>query len=249
MNRLRRAAIALGAFFAATLSVTTALADPPSPSAAPTLQVGVPYTGSLSDTGTGIYGWMRLPALHRRDAVQLAVSNDNAYWIGFCLVPPVDDFGADRAIQGCRQWSGGTDPGRKNRVRLTYGGATGQAYLVVRSGCCPGGGTYTVTLEAVAAWVGVGWAQRRSVSRRLELTAFARYGDNAPVTNGTKITLSWKPAGARRTAWKKLAVAATANGQAVLRGTLPARTRGRRVDLSACAASGSCAHLFGVVVR
>lgn len=101
----------------------------------------------------------------------------------------------------------------------------------------------------MTTWVGVGWAQRRSVTRKLALTTFARYGDNTAVADGTQVVLTWKPAGAPRSAWKKLVTGRTSRGTVVLRGTLPTTVRGRNVDLRACASAGTCAQSLRVLVR
>lgn len=98
----------------------TAFADPPTPSAASTLQVGVPYTGTFtSDKDDGSRGWMRLPVLHRKDTIQFAVSNDAHGSFSICLTGPVDDFGADAAYDACT-FEHSLSGGRKGRFRSTY---------------------------------------------------------------------------------------------------------------------------------
>jgi hypothetical protein len=181
---------------------------------------------------------MRLPtAIHTRDRIQLAINNEQTQGsaVRFCLIPPVDDFGADRALEQC-EWADWVDRGRRDRQTFTYLGRTGQAFLVVQRNCSSCIYSWAVTLERITTWVGIGWARRTSVRRGSTLTAFARYGDNSAVANGTRVTLQWKVSGAPRRAWRVISRAQTVNGAARLRASLPGSAAGRRVDLAACAA-------------
>lgn len=212
--------------------------DPVAPSKAPTLQVGVPWTG-LWATRQMEFAWMRLPsALHRKDTLQFAVSNDSRWGVRFCLVSPVDDFGADQARRAC-SWTQYTEGGRKNRVAMTYLGATGQPYLVIAHQCdgfCGGnqGGTWTLTLEKIGTWYSLAWKMPpRTVPKKVALTVAVRHGDNTPASNGTPVRLFAKKTGTG--AYQQVASSQTRGGSAVLRATLAKKFQGGTIDLSACA--------------
>jgi hypothetical protein len=173
--------------------------------------------------------------------------------VHFCAVPPVDDFGADAAIEGCgagdRGWTAWVEPGKKSRLRLTYVKATGQGYLIADSFCDNCISTYSLTLESISTWIGVGWNALKSVPRVTRLTASARYGDNGAVADGTAVRLLWKPTASPRSAWRKAGTATTKGGNAVLRVTLPKSMKGKRVNFMACAGDlGGCAQMSRVQV-
>lgn len=234
----------LGIVAAGATSAAARQAESPSPSSAQGMEIGVPFTASFSET---YYTWIRTPSLRRKDEVVLAVSNDGEADINLCFTSPVDDFGADEAVADCR-WGDDVDSGRKARQRWTYGGSTGQPFFIVYNDCGSCGGAFTITLERVSHWLAVGWTKRSSVNRQLTLKAAARYGDNAAAVDGTPVGLWWRRSGTKP--WKKLTEAKASRGSVNLRATLPASTRGKRVDLSACGGDiGQCAFMTRVAVR
>jgi len=70
--------------------------------------------------------------LRTGDTVQLAVDNTAAEYNAYlCLVPPVDEFGADDAQRDCENDPTRVDAGRLSRLSITYNGPTGQPFVVV----------------------------------------------------------------------------------------------------------------------
>ena len=244
---------AITAVMATALWSTVALArtldgGPASPSAAPTLKVGVPYTSGWDSNS--FHSWMRLPfVLHPKDTVQIAFSNNDGFdSASLCVVAPVDDYGADAALGACYAPTGDCSvpwacirSGHKVRVVMPYAGRTGQPFLVSQMcrPCNDPKGTFTVIVERRTVWFAVGWTNVSHVTRALLLVAFVRYGDNSPAANGTPVVLSWRSATSPKSPWQKLGAFPTSGGKAKLRATLPTSTKGTKVILRACAGSGA----------
>jgi hypothetical protein len=245
---------------AAATVVVTAIAAPAAvassnnaPSRSTPVGVGVPFSGSWPGTvhayGNPFNHWWRLPAtLRPGDSVQLAVDNRLVdYTVYFCLVPPIDDFDADDALERCRTDASVTY-NRQDRIQMTYGESTGQAHLVafIRYGCCwtvgeeapPDVGQYTVVIERIVTRVTPGLVVPGSIPAAFSVSAPLRYGDNAPAADGTGAVLQWRYRAARGrkpSGFANLATASSAGGAATFAASLPGTARGRRVQLRACA--------------
>lgn len=105
------------------------------PSSAPVVPLGVPFSGTWF--GTPTYGsssahhWWRVGALVRTgDSIQVAIDNRASAPQRFCVVPPVDDFGADAGIASnkCNHLDQTIEVASMGRRTLRYAGPTGQPF-------------------------------------------------------------------------------------------------------------------------
>lgn len=243
---------AVAALALAALGGMTAVADA-SPNNAPSkaggVTVGVPFTGNwdgtvrLHDNGFN-HWWTSSATLRAGDVLQFAVDNRaSESGLYLCLVPPVDGFGADDALDDC-SWEYVAD-GRQDRIEITYGGSSGQAYLVASLRHGGGGetaesgiGQYTIIVERQITRVSPGLAVPAKIARSFALTAHLRYGDNTPVADGIGAALQWRYAPARgekAADFATLATGTSSGGGVTFAARLPAAARGQVVQMRACA--------------
>ncbi len=243
------------AAFLVAVSAGSAAASPNNaPSKASDVKVAVPFTGNWTGTvyqhGNSFNHWWRLPtALRPGDSIQLAVDNRlSNRTLNFCLVSPVDDFGADAALEGCS--STYVEPGQQSRISLTYGGGTGRAYLIAWiSNCCGDrgeavpasyeAGQYTVTIEQIVQLVNIGLAIPASLPSTFTAIANLTYGDNTPAADGIPAFLQWRPVaprGSEPAPFANLVTALSSGGTATFTGTVPTSSQGRKIQLRACVA-------------
>jgi hypothetical protein len=227
------------------------------PSKAANVQVGAPFTGVWQGTpydhGSYPNHWWRLPTILRPgDTIQIAVDNRlSRLDTNFCLIPPVDDFGANNALsQYCPEFGGSSvGDGEQNRLQMTYEGPSGQAYLVAWSDdyCCldpgetveSGYGQYTVAIERITTLVNIGMAVPPALPSSFSLAAAVVYGDNTPAADGTPAFLQWRPVtvkGADPLPFTNVVAATSAGGVVTFNGTMPAAAEGQKVQLRACVA-------------
>jgi hypothetical protein len=211
------------------------------PSTAANVAIGVPFTGSWAGTpytsGRGYTHWWRLPApLRAGDQVQIAIDNRTGPEIEACLIPPVDDFGADDAVSDCdfSYVSGGV----QDRRVFDYGLTTGQPFLVLRYDCfCEDDelrGTYTITLERIVSLVNVGLVVPSSLPTTFTLTANLTNGDNTPAGDGIPVSLQWRYASSGDAPFAEVVTGVSGGGTVTFSGTMPAAAEGSEVDLRAC---------------
>jgi hypothetical protein len=248
--------VAVAAVFAlgAVLPGTNAVASTNNaPSTSTAVNVGVPFSGNWPGTvlahGSDFNHWWRVPSTIRPgDTVDLAVDNRGSLQsLHFCLVPPVDDFGAEQAIGGCSEETY-ISGGRQDRVQLTYSGTSGQGYLISSmSSCCRdvgavagnGYGQYTVVIERIVTKVTPGLVVPAVVPASFSVAASMVYGDNAPVVDGVGARLEWRyqpERGKAPSPFTPLSDTFSAGGSAVFNASLPQEARGRAIQLRACAA-------------
>jgi hypothetical protein len=247
--RVAACAIAVAAL-TTTLATPAAASENNQPSNAVTVAVGVPFTGNWPGT-VRVHGvnsvnhWWRLPITVRPgDTVRLAVDNTGStYTAYFCLLSPVDGFGADDALSDCS--ASYVSYGRLDRIEITYAGAPGQALLVAYAncgGCSPGGpemGQYTATIERIVTKVNAGLVVPALIPPRFTVAAPMVYGDNSPVADGVGARLEWRyqpPPGRAPSPYAPLVDSYSAGGAATFDATLPAEAQGRAIQLRACAA-------------
>lgn len=224
------------------------------PSKAVNVQVGKPFSGVWPGTvyqhGNSFNHWWRLPQVIRPgDTVQVAVDNRlGAESLHLCLVPAVDDFGADAAINECNSdvYFG---PGQQSRTTLTYEKASGQAFLVawIWGSCCYGrgeadtdeDGQYTATVERITSLVNIGLAVPPTLPTSFSLAGSVIYGDNTPAADGTPAVLQWRPVAIRGTdpaPFANLVHSTSLGGVVTFTGAMPVAAQGQRVQLRACVA-------------
>lgn len=243
-------AVGLGAL----LPAASAVASPNNaPSKSTPVNVGVPFSGNWPGTvvahgdGFGYNHWWQLPAtIHPGDSVEVAVDNRASEdFLHFCLAPPVDDFGADQALDVCTNdvYIGG---GRQDRVQLTYSGASGQGHLIT-SVCCGGIGAvasadygqYTLVIERIVTKVTPGLIVPAVVPASFSVAASMVYGDNTPVADGVGARLEWRyrpKRGSSPSPYTPLVATYSAGGAATFHAVLPRAAQGRAIQLRACAA-------------
>jgi len=242
---------------AALLALPTAASASPNtaPSSAPTMKLGQPVAGVWQDTvyvhgDEGPNHWWRLPSVVRPgDQIQIAVDNrlGTGGHMHLCLVPAVDDFGADGALGGCDK-NTVIEAGQQTRFTLTYQGPSGQAYLVdwVHA-CCPargesvGGeyGQYTQTIERITSLVNIGLAVPPALPTSFTLQGSVIYGDNTPAADGASAVLQWRPVAVKGTdpvPFANLVYASSLGGIVTFSGTMPVAAHGQKVQLRACVA-------------
>jgi hypothetical protein len=235
------------------LPAASAVASPNNaPSKSTPVSVGVPFSGNWPGTvvahGSSYNHWWQLPATVRPgDSVELAVDNrasDNTLY--FCLVPPVDDFGADQALDGCPAESY-IQAGRQDRVQLTYTGVSGQGHLITRLSCCSSVGSvasasfgqYTVVIERIVTKVTPGLVVPAVVPAAFGVGASMVYGDNTPVADGVGARLEWRyqpERGRLPSPYVPLVDTYSTGGSATFNANLPPEAQGRAIQLRACAA-------------
>lgn len=258
-----RGARALLSGLASAALILVALAGPASastnvgPSSATEVKQSVPFTGIWNGTPYGHTRypshWWRLPGtLRSGDSIQLAVDNrlGKKSDISFCLIPPVDDFGATDAFDPCREGYPGVGEGEQDRLQMTYdGGATGRANLAVwlDDDCCLsegekveiGYGQYTITLEQIETLVNLGLEVPSSIPATFNLVSYLTYGDGSPAGNGIPAFLQWRvipPSGVDPTPFENVVTAYSSGGLATFTGTMPPSAQGSKVQLRACVA-------------
>jgi len=215
------------------------------PSTAAEVKVGVPFTGSWNGTKgageRGITHWWRLPGPMRPgDEVQLAIDNRSGRDMDLCLVPPVDDFGADDALSACDRSS--VSGGIQDRRVFPYGGSPGQPFLVADLECfCEESevlGTYSITVEQITTLVNIGLVVPSSLPASFTLSASLTYGDNTPAADGVPASLQWRYApfrGSEPEPFSNVVETTTVGGVATFAGTMPASAQGTIVQMRACA--------------
>lgn len=235
----------------AGIAVLAAVVPAPGASASPNngptnavaVKVGVPFTGSWPGSkeafGGGLNHWWRLPGpLRAGDELQLAVDNRAGPEISLCLVPPVDEFGADDALVRCDAAS--LSAGRQDRWMMTYGEQTGLPFLVVFEDCdceVPLFGNYTVTIERIITLVNAGLTVPRVLPSSFSLNASLTYGDNTAVADGVPAHLQWRflaPRGDDPEPFVNVVTASSSGGSVTFSGTMPSHAQGRTVQLRAC---------------
>lgn len=245
------AVVAAAIALAASLATATAVASPNTgPSTAAPVGIGVPFSGNWPGTvtahGESYNHWWRLPTTVRPgDSVHLAVDNRlGLLTIYFCLVPPIDDFGADQALDRC---PGGSyvHSGRQDRVEMTYADGSGQGMLVAYTGSASVGdeagptyGQYAVTIERIVTRVNPGLVVPGLIPRTFTVSSPLVHGDNTPVGDGVGARLEWRyrPAPGRQPSpYTPLVDSHAVGGAATFTGTLPPEAEGRPVQLRVCA--------------
>jgi hypothetical protein len=222
-------------FALAAILAPSAVASPnTSPSKAKTVQVGVPFTGSWPGSDASVH-WWRLPTtLRPGDEVQLAIDNHQGL-NDFCLVPPVDDFGAGDALDDCSSREltiSGLD-----RVVMPYDFSAGQPFLVVGLG--EESTTYSITIERIVTLVNIGMVIPPQIPASFVLAANLTYGDNTPAADGVPAYLQWRyePADKDNPApFVNVATALSSGGVATFAGSMPSEAQGGTVQMRACVA-------------
>jgi hypothetical protein len=247
------AALALAVLALMTASAAASSNNGPGTSAPVT--VGVPFTGNWPGTvwahGNSFNHWWRLPStMHPGDQIQIAVDNRlSKSSLHFCLLPPVDEFGADGALESCRE-SPYVEGGQQSRLSMTYSGSTGLPYLVpwIYLGCCydrgeaadpDEGGQYSITLEQIVTLVNAGLVVPATLPASFTLSAGLTYGDNTPAGDGIPASLQWRlvaPRGSDPEPFVNVLGATSAGGVATFTGTMPSVAQGRKVQMRVCVA-------------
>jgi hypothetical protein len=249
---LRRTCLAMAAMALLALPAAAQASSNNAPSKAMNVQVGIPFSGVWPGTvfqhGNSFNHWWRLPQVIRPgDKVQVAVDNRlGAESLHLCLVPAVDDFGADAGINECTS-DVNFGPGQQSRTTLTYEKASGQAFLVawIWGSCCYGpgdantdeDGQYTATVEQITSLVNIGLAVPPTLPTSFSLAGSVIYGDNAPAADGTAAVLQWRPVAVRGTTpvpFANLVHSTSVGGVVTFAGAMPVAAQGERVQLRAC---------------
>lgn len=253
MRHRLRTYLILTAVALLALSATASASPNNSPSKAVTVQLGKPFAGVWPGTvyqhGNSFNHWWRLPAVMRPgDTVQFAIDNRlSSRTLHFCLIAPVDDFGADAALERCGS-EPAISPGQQSRATLTYEGSAGQPYLVawISLGCCEytrgdpdedPDGQYSVTIEQIAQLVNIGMAVPPALPASFALGASVVYGDGTPVADGVPGVLQWRPVAPRGSdplPFANLATGTSVAGGITFAGTFPPEAQGQKVQLRAC---------------
>lgn len=237
MLRRRFTIPALTIALAALLAPSAGASPNTSPSKAKTVKVGVPFTGNWPGSSASVHWWRFPAALHPGDDVQLAIDNHNGYF-EFCLVPPVDDFGAADALSDCNSREFGVSG--LDRVVKHYDFPTGQPFLVVETDePVEFSGTYTVTIERIVTLVNLGMAIPSQIPASFVLTANLTYGDNTPAADGIPAYLQWRYLPADKNnpdPFVNVSSAVSAGGVATFAGTMPPEAQGGTVQMRACVA-------------
>lgn len=245
---LRRILAVAGVASIGAFAATPAIAsENVGPSSAVTVQPGVPFSGTWKGTpklhgGFRSHWWRLAPLLRTGDTVQVAVDNTAPEFSSFfCLIPPVDEFGADSAQEACEDIATVVSRGRLSRLSLTYNGATGQPFFVALADSDAAqdddGGPYTATIESITTRVNIGSVPPARVERTFSYGATLRYGDNTPVADGSRAVLEWRRAKGTPgpESFTTLASAGSVGGQVVFNAALPSEARDK-IELRACAA-------------
>lgn len=208
-----------------------------SPSTAPTVAIGEPV--SITGVPDNPDLWRLGFVLRTGDRVQIAFDNsENETDADLCLLGPVDDFGLDSEVETsrcARLWDGtwvGVEGNHRYRATLTYGRPSGSGFLRVAS-LYDRVTNYSFTIERVIPKIVLGTVYRAAVSRRFTYRVAARRGDRTRVANGTRGVLQWRFVGGRT--FRNLSAARATSGLLTFKALLPARTRGKRVQLRSCA--------------
>ncbi len=215
------------------------------PGTAPLVQFGAPFSGEwagtpnthrLSRAGSEYptHWWRIAPYVRTGDQVQIAVDNSRGETdLALCLLPPVDEYGADSALGACEKRERRVPKGRLDRLVLPLIGKSGQPLLVFYGGFRSGG--YTATIERVAVRLRIGVGSVRGVKRKFTHKAFVRYGDGTRAPNGTVGILQWSRSGRNPgpKGFVKLASARSVKGTLRFKAKLPKSTR-NGVQLRAC---------------
>lgn len=215
------------------------------PSSAPPVDLGVPFSGSWYGTPTTsddiVEHWWRLTSrIHTGDSLQIAVDNSGSGYEAFlCFTSPVDDYGADEAVEKCSFKRVG---GRQlSRLTLRYNGISGQPLLIVTPRSSDDAhlysqsGGYSATIETIITRVNIGAIARRVVKHSFAYKATLRYGDNTAAVDGTSGVLQWRRASGAPgpKSFKDLASANSVGGRLRFVAKLPKKAR-KRLQLRAC---------------
>lgn len=198
-RRPRRVLVCATVVIVASISVTIALAGE-SPSTAPTLEPGTPFSDQTRTRGER-YAWFKLPErLLPSDTVQLAVESSTPNYgtqLRLCLEPATDDYGQKAAEDACGDTGyTGSVPHvdvveGKARVVLAWdrGATTGFVTAISGCGACGGGtfeSTVTVTLEKQIHQVRLGIPKATHNGRDWKLRTSVRLLDNSVVPDGSR---------------------------------------------------------------
>ena len=234
------------------------------PGTAPLVQFGAPFSGQwagtpnthrLSRAGSEYpTHWWRIASYVRTgDQVQIAVDNSRGDTdVALCLLPSVDDYGADSALGACEKRERRVSKGRLDRLVIPYAGSSGQPLLVFYGGFRSGG--YSATIERVIVRVKIGINSVTRVRRKFTHRAVVRYGDGTRAADGTVGVLQWSRSGRNPgpKSFTKLAGARSVKGTLRFKAKLPKYTR-NSVMLRSCViqpgGGASCTQPYRVRLR
>ncbi len=229
------------------LSTSAQASDNTGPARAIPINAGVPFSGDWAGTPRqhrtdccDYWHWYRPTfPLRNGDTVQLAIDNTTSdQSTQACFVGPVDEFGADTALENDCHTDAFVDDHAAGRESLVYDDSQPNGFLVVRAFFCCGeiAGQYTMTVERVITRINIGLVPPQRVSRSFTLTASLRYGDNTPAADGSVASLFWRrhKDSPGPQAFTSLASASSSGGMVNFSASLP-DSAGPEVELRACA--------------
>ena len=186
-----------------------------------------------------------------RTGDQLLIAVDNSRGetdVALCLLPSVDEFGADSALGACEKRERRVTIGRLDRLAVPLIGASGQPLLVFYGGFRSGG--YSATIERVIVRLRISVNPVGRIRRKFTHRAFVRYGDGTRAANGTVGILQWSRSGRNPgpKSFTRLAGARSVKGTIRFKAKLPKYTRNSGLLRSCVSQPGggaSCTQPYG----
>ena len=202
---------------------------------APTLSVGIPFLSAPTAASCCDHFFRVGPLVRPGDRVQFAFDNStDSEAIYPCLIGPTDDFGVSDEVKaaGCEFTFGDSVSANSfARLTFTYKRGTGQPFLYSHNYFDRE--PFSVTLERIIPFVGIGVTVGANVGHRPKVSAFAQWGDNTPIDNGHRAILRWRLLTDRGFP-RAFGSAVFVGGRVDLRRALPRQAWGNRIGIQVC---------------